>query len=100
MFKPRERYNAKARGSVAGGKKKGKRPHSAVESGAPETDPNTAMMVPRTKAEKDAERIERLRHEVRWSFSLREHFRMNKCQCSEVGCTAGCEINQQEKEET
>lgn len=66
MFKPREGHNAKARRSTAGGsRKKGKRRTSTVESTAQEGDPNVTVLVPKSKEEKDTERRERLRKEVR-----------------------------------
>lgn len=65
MYKPKERYNSKARGSVAGGKKKGKRHRSEITSNVAEPDANATILVTKTKTEKEAERVERMRNEVR-----------------------------------
>jgi len=59
----RERYNAKARHSTAGSKKKGKRPH-AVDT-AKEGDSNTLIHVPKSEEVRELERKERLKLEVR-----------------------------------
>lgn len=65
------RYNAKARGSVAGGKKsrvKGKAPDRGGDvdgfSTAMEVDPNAEIVQPKTKEQKEQDRKERIREEV------------------------------------
>lgn len=64
MHQPRLGYNAKARGSNAGGKKKGKRRIQASGEPSEEVDPNATIHVPKTMAEKEIERKERVKQEV------------------------------------
>lgn len=56
----RQRFNAKARGSVAGASHKKKKRIKHVES----ENSNALEMVPKSTQQKDAEQAERLRHEV------------------------------------
>lgn len=64
MHQPRVGYNAKARGSTAGGKKKGKRKNPTPGTTLEQTDSNGAIYVPRTTEEKEMERRERMKQEV------------------------------------
>jgi len=63
MSHAREQFNAKARQSSAGSRRKSKR--KRVE-GQPvgEDDPNKSILVPKTKEQKEQERKEKLRQEV------------------------------------
>jgi hypothetical protein len=56
----RQRFNAKARGSVAGGSHKKKKRVKNVEG-----DSNAVEMVPKTVEQKELDRVERIRQEVR-----------------------------------
>lgn len=58
----RERYNAKARGSTAGGKKKGKRPIFTQDKDA--EDPNAAIHVPKSEQVREMEKREKMKAEV------------------------------------
>jgi ATP-dependent RNA helicase DHX37/DHR1 len=63
MHTPREKYNAKARGSTAGSsRKKGKRRAKGVT--LEQVDPNAVVHLPKPVELKDQERRERLRQEV------------------------------------
>ena len=64
MHQPRLGYNAKARGSTAGGKKKGKRTSQASGTTSEQADPNAAIHVPKTMGVKEMERRERMKQEV------------------------------------
>ncbi|TFK40653.1 P-loop containing nucleoside triphosphate hydrolase protein [Crucibulum laeve] len=67
MSHVRERYNAKARGSTAGGgsKKKGKqRKQNAVDVSEVTADPNARIVIAKTKEEKEKERKEKLLEEL------------------------------------
>ena len=65
---PRERFNAKARRSMAGGgshkKKKFKKPNKDEGEGQEHPDPNAEILVEEPKEEKDQHRREVLRQEV------------------------------------
>ncbi|KIJ64431.1 hypothetical protein HYDPIDRAFT_28376 [Hydnomerulius pinastri MD-312] len=63
MNQVRERYNAKARQSSAGSRKKAKRRDIATAPAQP-ADPNAAIIVPKSKEEKESERKERLVQEL------------------------------------
>lgn len=60
------KFNAKARHSTAGSRKKGKpkRRREEDEPSPVEEDPNASILVPKSKESKEAERKERLRQEV------------------------------------
>jgi len=60
---PRERYNAKARHSAAGSHKKSKRKNST--GGVNVQDVNKEVHIPKTKEEKEIDRKERLKQQVR-----------------------------------
>lgn len=63
---PAESYNAKGRQSTAGSRKKGKlKKKSKIQPGESEIDVNSVIHVPKSKEEKELERKERLRQEVR-----------------------------------
>ncbi len=66
----RERHKAKARQSTAGQRKKRKHSTGAA-SLDPEHDPNAVIIVPKSEAQKELDRRERLRQEV--SASHRTH---------------------------
>ena len=60
---PRESYNAKARGSTAGGsRKKGKTRKN--ERSQVESDPNASLITPKSQEVKESERKEKLLQEV------------------------------------
>ncbi|KAI5825792.1 P-loop containing nucleoside triphosphate hydrolase protein [Schizophyllum commune Tattone D] len=59
----RERYNAKARQSSVGGKKKAKRARGAAEADAP-ADTNADIVTPKTDEEKERERKERMKEQL------------------------------------
>jgi ATP-dependent RNA helicase DHX37/DHR1 len=60
MHQPRVGYNDRARGSTAGGKKKGKRRSQPSE----QTDPNVTIHVPKTTEERQMEKKERMKQDV------------------------------------
>ncbi len=62
----REAYNAKARGSTAGGsRKKGKpKKKNKAEQNEEEIDPNAAMIAPKTEESREMERKEKMLQEV------------------------------------
>ena len=65
----RQTHNAKARQSTAGSRKKGKvkakRDDTNPAQAEPSSNPNAEILVPKTQEQKDLERRERLRAEVR-----------------------------------
>lgn len=65
----RQRYNAKARQSTVGGsshKKKGKRKtQQPLSQDAPEVNPNAEIVAPKSEEQKEQDRREKLREEVR-----------------------------------
>ena len=64
----REAYNAKARGSTAGGsrkKGKAKKKTRAEQNGEEQIDPNAAIITPKTEESREIERKEKLLQEVR-----------------------------------
>jgi ATP-dependent RNA helicase DHX37/DHR1 len=67
MSQIQKNFNAKARASTAGSRKKGKLKRKRNE-GQPaqieEDDPNASILIPKTKEQKDQERREKLRQEV------------------------------------
>jgi hypothetical protein len=66
MSHAQPKFNAKARKSTAGSRKKGK-PSRRREEGEPppvQEDPNASILVLKTKETKEAERREKLRQEV------------------------------------
>jgi ATP-dependent RNA helicase DHX37/DHR1 len=63
MHQPRVGYNDKARGSTAGGKKKGKHRHQFSNVTSEPVDPNATIYVPKTIEEKELEK-KRLKQEV------------------------------------
>lgn len=65
MNRARERHNAKARQSTAGQRKKGKRKASAVTVQDPDYDPNAEIIAPKSEEQREADRRERLKQEVR-----------------------------------
>ena len=63
----REAYNAKARGSTAGGsrkKGKAKKKTRAEQNGEEQIDPNAAIITPKTEESREMERKEKLLQEV------------------------------------
>lgn len=64
----RESYNAKARGSTAGGsRKKGKpkkKSQASQSQASVESDPNASIITPKSEEEKDKDRKEKLLQEV------------------------------------
>lgn len=60
----RQGYNAKARHSTAGQRKKGKRRNN-VATAETELDSNAAVLAPKSDEQKELDRRERLRQEVR-----------------------------------
>ena len=64
----RESYNARARQSTAGSRKKGKVNQKRDDANQAQTesspDPNAEILIPKSKEQKDLERKERLRTEV------------------------------------
>lgn len=56
----RESYNAKARQSTAGSRKKGKRKNITTEA----SDPNADIIEPKSREDKDKEQKDRLLQEV------------------------------------
>lgn len=69
MHQPRVGYNDKARGSTAGGKKKGKRRSQPSAASSPQVDPNATIHVPKTMEERQTEKKERMKQEV-WPLEL------------------------------
>ena len=69
----RQRYNAKARQSTVGGsshKKKGKRKSlDPLGQDVPEVDPNAEIVVPKSEEQKELDRREKLRQEVRLTMA-------------------------------
>ena len=65
MNNTRERYNAKARQSTAGHRKKGKRKALPATVTEPKYDPNSDIIVPKSDEQKELDRRERLKQEVR-----------------------------------
>lgn len=65
----RQTYNAKARQSTAGSRKKGKvkakRDDTNPAQAEPSSNPNAEILIPKPQEQKDLERRERLRAEVR-----------------------------------
>lgn len=61
---PRVGFNDKARGSVAGGKKKGKRTKASPAGPSVAPDPNVVIYVPKSSEVKELERKERVKQEV------------------------------------
>ena len=68
MNRAYERHNAKARQSSAGAHKKKKR--AKVTNEAANEDPNALIVVPKSEAQKDLDRKEKLRQEVCFSTLL------------------------------
>jgi len=64
MHQPRLGYNAKARGSTVGGKKKRKRRGQTSGVTLEQGDPNATIHVPKTTEEKEMEKKERMKQEV------------------------------------
>ncbi|KAF9454792.1 DHX37 protein [Macrolepiota fuliginosa MF-IS2] len=61
----RQEYNAKARRSTAGTRKKGKLKKRTQEEQANDTDPNAEIVVPKSAQEKELDKRQRLREELR-----------------------------------
>lgn len=84
MNRTRERFNAKARQSVAGShkKKKGKRSITDKDpSGVQEPcNPNADIVVPKSEEQKELDRKEKLKQEVRFPYS--SGFRTNPNACT------------------
>lgn len=66
MHQPRIGYNAKARGSIAGGKKKGnqKQRRGQGDEGDRDGGPNAPIYIPKSEEEKERQRKERVKQEV------------------------------------
>jgi ATP-dependent RNA helicase DHX37/DHR1 len=64
MYQPRVGYNDRARGSTAGGKKKGKRRSKPSIVTSEQVDPNAIIHVPKTVEEREMEKKERMKQEV------------------------------------
>ncbi|KAF7982902.1 hypothetical protein HWV62_25164 [Athelia sp. TMB] len=64
VHQPRVGYNDKARGSVAGGRKKGKRHSKTSAPPTEQSDPNVIIHIPKSSEEKDLERRERVKQEL------------------------------------
>jgi ATP-dependent RNA helicase DHX37/DHR1 len=64
MHQPRVGYNDKARGSTAGGKKKGKRRFQPPAATSEQVDPNATIHIPKTMEEKELDKKERMKQEV------------------------------------
>jgi ATP-dependent RNA helicase DHX37/DHR1 len=64
MNAPREKHNAKARQSTAGQRKKGKRKASSTIK-EPDHDPNAEIIALKSEEQKELDRRERLRQDVR-----------------------------------
>jgi ATP-dependent RNA helicase DHX37/DHR1 len=64
MHQPRVGYNDKARGSTAGGKKKGKRRNQPSIVTSEQVDPNATIHVPKTMEDREKEKKEKMRQEV------------------------------------
>jgi ATP-dependent RNA helicase DHX37/DHR1 len=69
MREPRVRFNAKARQSSAGGRKKNRKAQAEVV-GEVAQDSNAEVILPRTKEQKERDKKDRLQFEVwfPWSF--------------------------------
>ena len=63
----RESYNAKARGSTAGSRKKGKPKKKSKLEQPEEQDPNAAVITPKSQEDKGREKKEKLLQEVCFS---------------------------------
>jgi len=64
MHQPRVGYNDKARGSIAGGKKKGKRRSKPTILTSEQVDTNATIHVPKTMEDREKEQKEKMRQEV------------------------------------
>lgn len=64
----RESYNAKARRSTAGSRKKGKIKKDKFQKDDPQEDSNVNILTPESKEEKETARKTRLLEEVRTSY--------------------------------
>ena len=97
MHTLRERHNAKARQSTAGQRKKGKRKASSAAVKGPEYDPNSEIIVPKSEEQKELDRRERLKQEVRLEF--RPTTSAYSCLLLEAPYSVGVESKQQEEKE-
>lgn len=70
----RQGYNAKARQSTAGSRKKGKRKAKVPEATEPAQDPNAEVISRKSDEQKELDRKERLRQEVRPTYFLYSAF--------------------------
>lgn len=70
MDRNRVGHNAKGRQSTGGRRKRGKQRAKTIPSTEPAQDPNALIVTPKTEAEKEADRRERLKQEV-W-FNLQK----------------------------
>ena len=93
----RERYNAKARQSSVGGKKKAKRARGAAEVDAA-ADTNADIVTPKTDEEKERERKERMKEQLiaesdsKWNAKKKkrlEKYIVRGLLCGACGCTEG-----------
>lgn len=72
MSHVREKFNAKARQSTAGSRKRGKPKKTKTEgelSAVVTVDSNADIFIPKTKEEKEQDRKEKLRQEVRLTLA-------------------------------
>jgi hypothetical protein len=103
MHQPRVGYNDRARGSSAGGKKKGKRLSRLSASTSEQADPNATIHAPKTPEEKEIEKKERIKQEVCYFREIIIDVTIStqsRGLDSIASCSIGLEDEQQEKEET
>lgn len=62
----RQEFNAKARQSTAGIRKKGKVKRHKSEKQSEDGNPNAEIIIPKNKKEGESVKRERMREEVRW----------------------------------
>lgn len=86
MHHTRERHNAKARQSTAGQRKKGKRKAGSTEIREPDHDPNSEIIIPKSEEQKELDRRDRMKQEVRICFV---HFCIRLLMCMASGTASG-----------
>jgi hypothetical protein len=79
----RESYNAKARGSTAGSRKKGKPKKKSKSEQLEQQDPNAAILTQKSQEDKDKERKEKLLQEVCFSV-MKNCFIIKHLACSSL----------------
>lgn len=86
MHHTRERHNAKARQSTAGQRKKGKRKAGSTDTREPDHDSNLEIIIPKSEEQKELDRRDRMKQEVRICFV---HFNMSLLMYMASGTASG-----------